>query len=162
MSTIEPLDDETERRVLHAAIYLVSQQDRPEAEWSPRPEGITGLHIAIARGRMSARRPRTANAVEAHRKLLRTAIPASNASTRCACCGVVYGYGCMVGDCILAAEIPAEQQHDAGRYIAEQAHWLDEVVAPAPIAPRRSTIPAARPVPKSLLRIIAEFCGWRK
>lgn len=130
MSTTEPLDDATERLVLRAAVFLVSQQGRPEAEWSPRPEGVTGLHIAIARGRMSAVRQRTAAAVQAYRKLLSTAIPASDSPTRCACCGMVYGYGCMVGDCIQAATIPREQQHDADRYIAEQARWLDQGLQP--------------------------------
>lgn len=74
MSQPEQLDDETENLVLRAGIYLLSQQDRPQAEWSPKPEGVTGLHLAIARGRMTDRHLRNAQGIAAHRKALSTAL----------------------------------------------------------------------------------------
>lgn len=58
-----------------AAIYLIQNQDEPEAAWPALPDGVTAEHIAAARRRFDAQRQRNRMAIEAHRKALSTALP---------------------------------------------------------------------------------------
>jgi len=60
-----------------AGIYLIQNQDRPEAEWDDLPENLTADDVVRAIARQNERKQLNRIAIKAHEKALSTALPKS-------------------------------------------------------------------------------------